>query len=235
MALTDYKSSLESVVEKDPVTGKYTVNTSVYAFANKIKEESTEYDPESPTPTPDPEPDPFPEAGGTYQRLHPTTYRTDTSVQNAPMSLNNVGIACAFVNCVSLTSIDLTTDVSDVADITFTCHHAFAGCKELTTVNLGTYFETISTDTTLEHMFDGCIKLATITGTIDLSNISYTNMKDMFKNCTSLTAVSIKNGVGDNDITAENVEVDGVTYAYAYEILGLTAEQFASAVTLVTE
>ena len=47
MALTDYKSSLESVVEKDSLTGKYTVNTSKYSFGVKIGDDTYEYTPES--------------------------------------------------------------------------------------------------------------------------------------------------------------------------------------------
>lgn len=234
MALTDYKSSLESAVEKDPVTGKYTVNTSVYAFANKIKEESIEYDPESPTPTPDPEPDPFPSITGIYQASHGSTYKTDTSVKDAPLTLDPGGLTCAFTNCVSLISVDLTTDV--LVGIGFNTHHdAFAGCRSLTTVNLGTLFETASEASTFENMFKGCTNLQTITGTIDISkaNGGIDALKDMFAGCTSLASVTLK--TGDIDIAEENVEVDGVTYAYAYEILGLTAEQFASAVTLVTE
>lgn len=207
MALTDYKSSLETTVEKDSVTGKYTINTAFYTFDTKVKEESSEYDPAIPTPDPDPEPEPTPVTiTGIYQQAHPSTYLTDTSVQDAPVDLTgNNGLKNVFANCEALTAIDLSTDVSNVS----------------------------GTDNS--NAFYGCTALTTITGTIDLTDVPYTGMKDMFKDCTSLTAVSIKNGADDNDITAENVEVAGVTYDYAYEYLGLTAEQFASAVTLVTE
>ena len=203
--LKSYKGAIEAHVEKDVLTGKYTVNTSVYAFANKVKEESIEYVPESPTPTPDPDPEPV-TITGIYQQAHPSTYLTDTSVQDAPVDLTgNNGLKNVFANCGALTAIDLSTDVSNAS----------------------------GTDNS--NAFYGCTALETITGTIDLTDVPYTGMKDMFKNCTSLTAVSIKNGTDDNDITAENVEIAGVTYDYAYEILGLTVEQFANAVTLVTE
>ena len=212
MALTEYKSSLETEVTKDSLTGKYTISTSIYSFYTKVKEDSTEYEPEIiPTPIPEPEPEPEPEPTpvtitGIYQQAHPSTYLTDTSVQDAPVDLTgNNGLKNVFANCEALTAIDLSTDVSNAS----------------------------GTDNS--NAFYGCTALTTITGTIDLTDVPYNGMKDMFKDCTSLTAVSIKNGADDNDITAENVEVAGVTYDYAYEILGLTAEQFASAVTLVTE
>ena len=44
MALIDYRSSLSVDVNKDISTGKYSINTSVYSFANKVKEEFIEYD-----------------------------------------------------------------------------------------------------------------------------------------------------------------------------------------------
>ena len=209
MALTEYKGSVETSVAKDELTGSYTINTAVYAFDQKVSEDSTEYTPESVTPTPDPEPEPEPEPvviTGVYQTAHPSSYLTDTSVEDAPLDLTgNDGLKNAFANCASLTAITLATDVENVS---------------------GTDFS---------NAFYGCTALETITGTLDISGSTYAEMKDMFKDCDSLTAVSIKNGTDTNDITAENVEIDGTTYDYAYEYLGLTAIQFTDAVTLVTE
>lgn len=230
--LKSYKGSLEAQIEKDSLTGKYTINTAIYSFDTKVKEETSEYDPASPTP--DPEPDPFPSIPGIYQASHGSTYKTDTSVQDAPLTLDPGGLTCAFTNCVSLISVDLTTDV--LVGASFNTHHdAFAGCRSLTTVNLGTLFETASEASTFENMFKGCTNLQTITGTIDISkaNGGIGALKDMFAGCTSLASVTLK--AGDIDLTEENVTVDETTYAYAYEVLGLTAEQFANAVTLVSE
>lgn len=52
----------------------------------------------------------------------------------------------------------------------------------------------------------------------------------MFNGCENLQSVTIKNGSGDHDITAENVVDDNT---YAYEIMGIAVEQFNFAVTLI--
>lgn len=233
MPITNYASSIDVDVEKSGDT--YTITTAKYQMGVKVSEDSSTFTPSGGGGGGGDEPstDPFPTITGIYQAAHPTTYKTDTSVQDAPLTLDPGGLTIAFTNCVALTSVDLTTDVT--VGTSFNSHHdAFAGCSALTTVNLGTLFETASGATTFENMFNGCTNLTTITGIIDVSTASggVDALKFMFKGCSSLESVSLK--VGELDLEETNVTVSGITYDYAYEVLGLTALQFSNVVSIVT-
>ena len=142
----------------------------------------------------------------------------------------------AFTNCVSMQSIDLTTDITSTSNYISYASYAFAGDKALTTVDLGDYF----VDNRLAlavSMFEGCSSLSTIVGTIWIGAVdSWTALKDMFKGCSSLSSVNINCGYNNDpkyrDLMVEDVTIEGVTYDYAYEYLGLTAEQMSNAVHL---
>ena len=54
--LSGYKGALEAEVEKDALTGKYTVNVTKYSAGVKIGEDTYEYTPESSGGSEDPEP-----------------------------------------------------------------------------------------------------------------------------------------------------------------------------------
>ena len=243
-ALKNFKGTVQYVVDKkDP--NKYVITEILWDRGVKVGENTYTEDLTPPTPVPPSPTDPYPDITGVYQKLHPTTYATDTSVQDPPVDFTSPSVTVdvndisnAFVNCVALTSVNFSTDVL-LDSLGFEqANYAFAGCKELVSVDIGTKMYS-SDNNKLVSMFEGCTKLETIVGTIDLS-LSYdiVNLKDMFKGCTNLQSVSIKNGEssrGHCDLTEENVEIDGQTYTHVYEYLGLTDEQFASAVTIVTE
>lgn len=221
--LRNYKNSADVSVEKG-LGGSYIVNVSEYSFGEKVRENTYTFSTYV---------DLYPSIG-IYKNLHPSTYQTDTEILNKPVALDPGGTTCIFTDCHSLVSVNLVTDVS-VGSMFNTHHHAFAGCESLTTVNLGTLFEDISDNyCDFENMFEGCTNLTTISGTIDFTNLNGIGaIKDMFKGCENLQSVTIKNGSGANDITAENVTVLDKTYNYAYEVMGLTTEQFNSIVILV--
>ncbi len=144
----------------------------------------------------------------------------------------------AFTNCVSMQSINLNTDITISSNKISYADYAFAGCRALTTVDVGDYFDIEYYEQTNEFyapglsfvsMFEGCSSLTTVTGRIDIGFVgSIQKLKDMFKGCTNLRRVEIGCGVKDTenyiDLMAQNVTIDGVTYTYAYEYLGLNSE-----------
>lgn len=240
--LRNYPNSMETNVAKD-ASGDYNVTLTHYSFGAKVSERSQKF------PVSGGSTDPFPSITGKYQAAHPTTYNTDTSVQGTPLTIPDSDFREYFTNCVSLTSIDLTTvfilptSSDPYYPIVHDFDHAFAGCQALTTVNLG---DTVgpwdeghpgSDAPYWESMFEGCSNLTTITGTIDMSNLyEFAYTKDMFKGCTNLQSVTIKvtGGLANLNLMDTNITAyDGNTYNYAYEILGLTAQQMANAVTLI--
>ena len=152
----------------------------------------------------------------------------------------------AFINCVSMQSIDLTTDIVTTSSEISYADYAFAGCKALTTVNLGDYFEGVyNTETgtiyasglSFVSMFEGCSSLTTVTGTICVGFTGgYQPLKDMFKGCTNLRSANLDCGVIDTedyvDLMAQNVDIDGVTYDYAYEYLGLSSDYINNGINI---
>ena len=235
MPISNYVNSVDVDVEKSGST--YTITSKKYKFGEKVGENTYTFNAQGSSGSEETQnTDPFPSITGIYQSAHPTTYKTDTSVQDAPLTLDPGGLTCAFSNCVSLTSVDLTTDV--MVGSSFNIHHdAFAGCRSLTTVDLGTLFETSSGASTFENLFNGCTNLQIISGTIDVSNASggISALKNMFKDCNSLESVELK--LGSIDLEETNVSIgesdNSVVYDYAYEVLGLTSEQFVNAVTII--
>lgn len=85
-----------------------------------------------------------------------------------------------------LTSLDLSKwNTSKLTNV----HQMFRGCDSLTSLNISNWNTSNITD--MEMMFYYCSSLTTITGTIDMKSCKYYD--DMFKNCSKLTGVKIKN------------------------------------------
>lgn len=196
--------------------------------------------------------EPVDENIGVYQKLHPTTYLTDTSVQNVPLDLtNNYGLKQAFMNCSSLTSVNLNSDVTAPEYGALDNSYAFKGCTALTSVNLGSiklgYYivsedpahmnDPILVTPSFLGMFDGCTNLTSISGDIYFTDISPALLINMFRGCSNLNCsnLNIYNGYTDseNDLfqkyTGGGLEIDGQTYTYSYEALGLTKAQLHQA------
>lgn len=220
--LHNYFSSLDVKVQKDQVTGEYGVTVDKYNLGTKTGQDSFNFDI---TPSPEPE-----VIEGIYQKVHRGTYGGDTYVRDRPLDLNtsgdNGGLQKAFANCTEMGMISVSWDVKNVTGGNHS--YAFYGCRNLSVVNIYNRLadSSLYDNCSYVSMFEGCKMLSTVIGLIDVSHVSYENLKDMFKDCHRLTGLRIKNGTGNNDILAENVVVNGVTYAHAYEIMGLSADQF---------
>lgn len=150
--------------------------------------------------------------------------------------LGNRGLEVAFLNCVSMTNISLPRDILyDNSSTISYATGAFAGCKNLVSVDLADYFKNPHVAIT-KHMFEGCIRLETITGVINISAMDSPehNAKDMFKGCSSLQSVTIvcgnvPNVREDNDIR----NISSFSGKYIYAEMGLTAEQMVNCVTII--
>ena len=93
-----------------------------------------------------------------------------------------------FHYCSNLTSLDLSSfDTSKVKDMEV----MFAECSNLTTLDISN-FDT-SNVKNMWHMFYDCPKLTTIKGVIDMKSCTDDNYDGMFKWCTKLRDVKIKN------------------------------------------
>lgn len=91
-----------------------------------------------------------------------------------------------FSDCHNLTSADLSSfDTTNVDDMSF----MFDNCFNLTALDLSS-FDT-SKVRKMDDMFYGCSSLTTIKGIIDMKSCAYCT--GMFRNCTSLKGVKIKN------------------------------------------
>lgn len=94
-----------------------------------------------------------------------------------------------FLNCSSLTSLDITG--LNTANVTG-MYAMFKGCSGLTSLNVEN-FQTHNV-TSMESMFEGCTKLETI-GEANAINFTDTNnehMQAMFKNCRALKSLDLK-------------------------------------------
>ena len=91
-----------------------------------------------------------------------------------------------FNSCSSLTTLDLsafnTSKVTNMSWMFFNCH----GLASLDLSNFDT-----SNVTDMDSMFNSCHNLTTIKGIIDMKSCIY--FTSMFRNCTSLKGVKIKN------------------------------------------
>lgn len=154
------------------------------------------------------------------------------ALSNANRSRRDLEVA--FLNCVSLQNIDLDTDITTVKNKLEWASFAFAGCKDLVTVNLHNYFADYSL-VLAECMFKGCSSLTHIYGVIDITKMDTIDgtAYHMFDGCTNLQSVTIKYKPGDeyNDLTIDPYG-DGTRPRYLR--MGLTAEQMANVVTLIT-
>ena len=94
-----------------------------------------------------------------------------------------------FEHCESLTTLDLSNwNTSKVTDMTY----MFNSCNSLTTLDVSNWDTSKVIDMNL--MFKDCNALTTITGVIDMKSCtSFWQYTDMFKYCTKLTGVKIKN------------------------------------------
>lgn len=141
----------------------------------------------------------------------------------------------AFLNCVSLQNIDLDTDITTVKNKLEWASFAFAGCKDLVTVNLHDYFADYSL-ITAKCMFKGCSSLTHIYGVIDITKMDTLDgtAYHMFDGCTNLQSVTIKYEPGNeyNDLTLGAYGDSSLPPRYLR--MGLTAEQMANVVTLIT-
>ena len=98
-----------------------------------------------------------------------------------------------FYNCSNLTKLDLSSfDTSNVTEMSV----MFSNCYELTTLDLSN-FDT-SNVKYMEGMFYNCTRLTTIKGVIDMKSCN--DFNDMFKRCTKLKDVKIKNPPPDFEI-----------------------------------
>lgn len=132
----------------------------------------------------------------------------------------------AFLNSVSLQNIDLATDITTSKSKLEWASFAFAGCKDLVTVNLHNYFADYSL-VTAKCMFKGCSSLTHIYGVIDITKMDTIDgtAYHMFDGCTNLQSVTIKYEPGN--------EYNDLTINSKYLQMGLTAEQMANVVTLI--
>lgn len=91
-----------------------------------------------------------------------------------------------FYSCHKLTKLDLSNfDTSNVTDMS----HMFFYCTNLTELDLSNFDTSNVTD--MDSMFNSCHNLTTIKGVIDMKSCTYCT--SMFRNCTSLKDVKIKN------------------------------------------
>ena len=98
-------------------------------------------------------------------------------------------MCCMFISCTSLTTLDVSNwDTSNVKYM----YNMFEHCESLTTLDLSNWNTSNVTD--MYAMFRYCNSLTTITGVIDMKSCtSFWQYTDMFKYCTKLTGVKIKN------------------------------------------
>ena len=124
-----------------------------------------------------------------------------TSLDLSNFDTSNVtNMNSMFYRCSSITSLDLsnfnTSKVTDMGGM-------FDKCFNLTTLDISN-FDT-SNVTNMGNMFGNCYSLTTIKGIIDMKSCTnYGNIDNdydfdtrMFKNCTKLTGVKIKNPPSD--------------------------------------
>ena len=91
-----------------------------------------------------------------------------------------------FANCGNLTTLDLSDfDTSNCTDMS----HMFFYCSKLIELDLSNFDTSNVTD--MDSMFNSCHNLTTIKGIIDMKSCIY--ITSMFRNCTSLKGVKIKN------------------------------------------
>lgn len=224
---SSYLGYVNIYTEKDAVTGSYKVTLTQRKLGELISEKHYEFDLDE---------DPVVELG-VYATLHPDTYLTDTTVQDPPLICGVgggtlTGICFAFLNCKALTAVnagDFVTNTTVSIDNT----SAFEGCTALETVDLGNYTDPSDSwgQLIFTNMFKDCTSLTTVTGVLKITNASLSSLKDMFKNCNSLTSVTIRQNpdvTSNNNLFSENVTLNGITYNYLYELMGLTAEQVAT-------
>ena len=112
-----------------------------------------------------------------------------TSVDTSKWNTSNVtDMDYMFSGCSSLTSLDISKfDTFNVTSML----RMFSGCSSLTSLNISG-FDTYNVQD-MSYMFDGCSKLTTITGIINMKSCTRYRCTDMFRDCTKLTGVKIKN------------------------------------------
>lgn len=113
--------------------------------------------------------------------------RSLTSLNVSNFDTSNVtDMGSMFHLCKALDSLNLSNfDTSKVTDM----RNMFAWCESLTSLNISNF--NTSKVTNMDYMFYYCSSLTTITGTIDMK--SCTKYNNMFRNCTKLKGVKIKN------------------------------------------
>ena len=106
---------------------------------------------------------------------------------------NVVYMSGMFYYCFRITALDLSNfDTSKVKDMGY----MFYNCSNLTKLDLSS-FDT-SNVKYMEGMFYNCTRLTTIKGVIDMKSCN--DFNDMFKRCTKLKDVKIKNPPQDFEI-----------------------------------
>ena len=110
-----------------------------------------------------------------------------TSIDTTGWDTSNItDMSYMFQGCNALTTLDLSNwDSSNVGGMNW----MFQGCFSLTTLDLSKW--DTSNVTNMDRMFGDCQALTTITGVIDMK--SCTSYAGMFRSCTKLTGVKIKN------------------------------------------
>ena len=107
------------------------------------------------------------------------------SFDSSPEPERPASLALMFINCSSLTSLDLTGwDTSSVEDM----GHMFSGCSSLTSLDLSGW--DTSSATRMTETFAGCVSLSSL----DLSGwdtSSVTSMEGMLGGCSSLTSLDL--------------------------------------------
>lgn len=224
--------------------GGYVVTVNTYEYDNLVSTNTYNFDGGSD------------EIVGIYQRMFPDDYAT---VVDFPSSTNPDlfdvtavgGLKLFAANCTSLVHVGLSEWKLPSTGV-YHNEYGFYNCPQLYMVLCNglndagesnvNYFDSVHYSA---HMFEGDANLHYITTTSSTDAaaensvvISFENClgynKDMFKGCTSLEALKLRNGTGVNDLTAQQT-FDGVVYEHGYEYIGLTTEQFNNIVTLVTD
>ena len=128
----------------------------------------------------------------TTEMFHNCNELTSIDLSNFDTS-NVVYMSGMFYYCFRITALDLSNfDTSNVTEMPV----MFSNCYELTTLDLSN-FDT-SNVKYMEGMFYNCTRLTTITGVIDMKSCN--DFNDMFKRCTKLKDVKIKNPPPDFEI-----------------------------------
>ena len=132
---------------------------------------------------------------GTSIKYYAKGYTDASPVRKIPLNANS---SYMFMNCSSLTSIDMSGfDTSSVTDM----RSMFENCSGLTSLNVSDF--NTSSVTSMRNMFENCSGLANLNlSGLDTSRV--TDMTQMFYNCSNLTGITGLSGFNTDSVTSMN-------------------------------